>query len=90
MHINSALRILLLMMTLAFASVLWVPAHASASDVTMRQAVTMVKKQYPGKILSTATLNRNEQTIYRIKVVTRDGRVIFVRVNAANGRMTKE
>nr|WP_284731289.1 PepSY domain-containing protein [Glaciecola sp. XM2] len=56
----------------------------------MRQAVTMVKKQYPGKILSTATLNRNEQTIYRIKVVTRDGRVIFVRVNAANGRMTKE
>ncbi|WP_440224054.1 PepSY domain-containing protein [Dokdonella sp. MW10] len=54
----------------------------SASEVSAQQAVDKVQRDTNGKVLSVQTLQIGKRKIYRIKVLTGDGRVKVVEVKA--------
>lgn len=79
---------LLLEMKLRVATILLLAActlsshHAFAAPLSMQEAVTKVQRQTGGKVLSAETKTQGKKTIYRIKVLTRDGQVRIIEVPA--------
>ena len=57
------------------------PARA-ATMPTLKEAIARVERETAGKVLSAETRRAGKQTIYRIKVLTRDGKVKIVEVVA--------
>jgi hypothetical protein len=57
-------------------------AAASARELTVQEAVAQVQQQTGAKILSAQTLRVGNHKVYRIKILTRDGRVRIVQVRA--------
>jgi uncharacterized membrane protein YkoI len=53
-----------------------------ASPVTLQDAVAKVERDTHGKVLSAETKRNGNRTVYRIKVLTRDGRVQVVEAPA--------
>jgi hypothetical protein len=73
---------------LAFAACLLLAFPALAQRaVSLQDAVDRVQRETGGKILSAETVRQGRASVYRIKLLTRDGRVQVVTVPAAgNGR----
>lgn len=67
---------------LALALIAPLPAAAQRA-VDLRDAVERVQRQTGGRILAAETVRIGRQKVYRIKVLTRDGRVRVVQVPAA-------
>jgi uncharacterized membrane protein YkoI len=56
------------------------PAHAAA--MSMQEAIAKVERETHGKVLSAETKRTGNRAVYRIKVLTRDGRVQVIEVPA--------
>jgi uncharacterized membrane protein YkoI len=56
--------------------------HALAAALTQQEAVAKVQRETGGKVLKVETKTQANKTIYRIKVLTRDGQVKIVEVPA--------
>lgn len=61
-------------------------ALAAGATLTLQEAVAKVERETAGKVLSAETKHTSRQTIYRIKVLTRDGQVRVVEVPADSAR----
>lgn len=58
-------------------------AVEASQPISIHQAVQSVKSRYPGsKVLGAQTVQEQGQTIYIIKIVTAQGVIKHVRVNA--------
>jgi len=69
---------ILLLAAFAFTS-----HDAFAAPLTMREAIAKVQHQTGGKVLSAESkTTQDKKTIYRIKVLTRDGQVKIIEVPA--------
>ena len=55
---------------------------AVAREISLQEAVAQAQKETQGKVLSVQTLNVGKRKVYRIKTITRDGRVRVVQVQA--------
>ena len=55
---------------------------ALAAGLTLQEAVAKVERETHGKVLSAETKHNGGQTVYRIKVLTRDGQVRVIEVPA--------
>ena len=55
---------------------------ALAARLTLQEAVAQVERETHGKVLSAETKHNGRQTVYRIKVLTRDGQVRVIEVPA--------
>lgn len=65
-----------------------VTAAPQARDaVSLDQAVAMVRRQTGGRIIKANSTSSNGRTIHMIRVLTQDGKVFTVRVDAASGRI---
>ena len=53
-----------------------------AREVSVQEAVAQAQRESSGKLLSVQTLNIGQRKVYRIKLLTRDGRVRIVQVVA--------
>ena len=53
---------------------------ASAAPTTMRDAIKKVQRDTGAKVLSAETKHIGKRTVYRIKVLTRDGQVKVIEV----------
>ena len=53
---------------------------ATREKLTLREAVARVQQQTQGRILAAQTVGRGARQVYRIKVLTPDGRVRVVQV----------
>ena len=73
-------RVLLFVPLLAAAVLL--ARVALAREISMQEAVAQAQREVDGKVLSVQTLNVGKRKIYRIKVLTHDGRVRVVQVPA--------
>ena len=62
-------------------------AESSPSNVSEDQAAAIASKATGGQVLSSETREKNGITIYRVKVLMRDGHVKIVQVNAASGEI---
>lgn len=61
--------------------------RALAEDrVSLDQAVAMVRRQTGGRVIKASTRRSNGRAVHHIRVLTRDGKVFTVRVDAASGR----
>ncbi|WP_126456633.1 PepSY domain-containing protein [Sulfuriflexus mobilis] len=54
--------------------------------ISSNEAAARVQRQYGGRILAVETLQHNGQVFYRIKLLTRQGVVRVVRVDAGSRR----
>lgn len=54
--------------------------------ISLDEAVARVRRQTGGRIIKATARSNNGQTVYHIRVLTADGRVFTVRVDAASGR----
>lgn len=68
----------------ALLSLLWVALAPPllAREVSVQEAVAQAQRESSGKLLSVQTLNIGKRKVYRIKLLTRDGRVRIVQVVA--------
>lgn len=57
---------------------------ALAAPLTMQEAIVKVQRETGGKVLSAESKTQGKKTIYRIKLLTRDGQVKIVEVPAEN------
>ena len=57
-------------------------APAWAANLTLQEAVSKIERETHGKVLSAETKHNGRQTVYRIKVLTRDGQVRVIEVPA--------
>jgi len=55
--------------------------------MSLDQAAAMVRRQTGGRIIKASSRTSNGRTIHSIRVLTRDGKVFTVRVDAASGRV---
>lgn len=63
------------------------PAEAPQEPLTQDEAVALVRERVSGRILRVERLVRNERVQYRVRVLTRDGRVREFVVDAETGRI---
>ena len=59
---------------------------AWAATLTLQQAIAKVERDTHGKVLSAETKHYGRRTIYRIKVLTRDGKVRVIEVLADDSK----
>jgi uncharacterized membrane protein YkoI len=57
-------------------------SSSSRREISLDTAVSQVKRDTGGRILSAETVNKNGRRIHRIKVLTPDNRVRIVNINA--------
>ncbi len=82
--------LLLVLMTL---SVLSVPVTSQAADqaspsvISEQQAASKVQQHYGGDILSIKLIRQNERLVYKIKIVSANGTVKAVHVDAYSGQL---
>jgi uncharacterized membrane protein YkoI len=55
---------------------------SAATTMTLRDAIRKVQRETGAKVLSAETKHIGKRTIYRIKVLTRDGQVKVIEVRA--------
>lgn len=61
-------------------------ARVHAAELTLQQAVAKVEHEARGKVLSAEIKHSGKHTLYRIKVLTRDGQVRVIEVPADDSR----
>jgi uncharacterized membrane protein YkoI len=64
------------------------PVHVAQANggISLDEAVSRVRRQTQGKILSAETVRSDGRSVHRIKVLTQDGRVERLLIDAQNGR----
>jgi uncharacterized membrane protein YkoI len=66
----------------ALLTVSFVASTAWAGQITLQQAIEKVERDTHAKVLSAETKHFGKHTIYRIKVLTRNGQVRVIEVPA--------
>jgi len=78
--------LLILMMLIVMAS----PALSdSVSGITLDDSVARVREQYQGRILSAETRQTDRGPVHAIRVMTPDGLIKRVQINADTGMSTQ-
>ena len=60
--------------------------HSDNGGISMDEAVRRARQQHQGKVLSAETVRVDGRRVYRIKILTKDGRVKRVHIDARTGR----
>ena len=61
-------------------------AHNNKGGISLDQAIAKARKSSKDKVLSAETIRKNGRKIYRIKILTKDGRVKRTRIDARTGK----
>ena len=61
-------------------------AHNNNGGISLDQAIAKARKSNKDKVLSAETIRKNGRKIYRIKILTKDGRVKRTRIDARTGK----
>lgn len=61
-------------------------AQKNIGGISLNQAIAKARQSKKDKVLSAETVHKNGRKIYRIKILTRDGRVKRIRIDARTGK----
>ncbi len=64
-------------------------AYPQGGGISLDEAVSRVRRQSGGKILSAETIRIDGRKVHRIKVLTEQGRVKRLQVDARSGQVTQ-
>ncbi len=62
------------------------PASSEGRGISLDEAVSRARRQSDGKILGAETVRVDGRRVHRIKILTRDGRVTRLEIDADTGR----
>ncbi len=71
------------------AILLSAPSLAGDRRKSLDQAVEEARDRYPGRVLSAETKNRGGRESHKIRILTNDGRVKRINVDAESGRFER-
>ncbi|WP_078118902.1 PepSY domain-containing protein [Thiosocius teredinicola] len=71
------------------AILLSAPSLAGDRRKSLDQAVEEARDRYPGRVLSAETKNRGGRESHKIRILTNDGRVKRLNVDAESGRFER-
>jgi len=60
--------------------------HNNNGGISLDQAIAKARKSDKDKVLSAETIRKDGRKIYRIKILTKDGRVKRTRIDARTGK----
>lgn len=60
--------------------------YSENGGISLDEAVRKAKKKHKGKVLSAETVRIDGRKVYRIKILTKDGRVKRVHIDARTGK----
>jgi hypothetical protein len=63
------------------------PAEVARDGISLDEAVKRAEAQYHARVVRTDVQDEDGRTVYVLKLLSEDGRVITVRIDAATGRM---
>ncbi len=63
---------------------------AAAATLDLEAAAERVKERFDGRVLGGKTVTEDGRTVYVIRVLTPDGRVRHIRVDAQTGEILEE
>lgn len=69
-------------LALAVLAALFTANAVWAGQITLQQAIAKVERETHGKVLSAETKHYGRHTVYRIKVLTKNGQVRVIEVPA--------
>ncbi|MGB5200245.1 MAG: PepSY domain-containing protein [Sedimenticolaceae bacterium] len=61
--------------------------HSGNEGISLDEAVLRARQQYRGKVLSAETVRVDGRKAYRIKILTQDGRVERIHIDARTGQV---
>jgi uncharacterized membrane protein YkoI len=65
-----------------------VTSHEAFRDgISLDEAVSRAERQYRARVVRTDVVDEDGRTVYVLKLLSEDGRVFTVRIDAATGRM---
>ena len=73
----------------AFACAAALAAQSAGAVASLQDAISKVERETHGKVLSAETRHNGRNTVYRIKVITRDGQVRVIEVPADEQRPSR-
>jgi hypothetical protein len=59
--------------------------HADKGGISIDEAIALARQHNKGKVLSAETIRVDGRKVYRIKMLTKDGRVRRIRIDARTG-----
>jgi uncharacterized membrane protein YkoI len=66
----------------------WLGARAEVHDgISLDEAVSRAERQYRARVVRTDVQDEDGRKVYVLKLLSEDGRVFTVRIDAATGRM---
>jgi uncharacterized membrane protein YkoI len=82
-------RSALVLLCLVLAAPPWIPARAAEpiAGLTLEQAVELVQRRTGARVVRTETVREGDETVYRLRLLDRDGRVTTATVHASSGRI---
>jgi len=78
------------MKSILAAIVAAVALGAAAATLDLEAAAERVKERFDGRVLGGKTVTEEGRTVYVIRVLTPDGRVRHIRVDAQSGEILEE
>jgi hypothetical protein len=63
------------------------PVVVAFDGISLDQAVNRAERQYRARVVRTDVQDEDGRTVYVLKLLSEDGRVFTVRIDAATGRM---
>ena len=60
--------------------------HGNSGGISLDEAVAKARRHNNGKVLSAETIRDDGRKVYRIKILTKDGRVKRTRIDARTGK----
>ncbi|MCU7846745.1 MAG: PepSY domain-containing protein [Candidatus Thiodiazotropha sp. (ex Lucinoma kastoroae)] len=67
-------------------TLLLIPSVYARGDISLDQAVQQAKERVGGRVISAETRERDGRQIHNVRILTKEGKVRRLRINAEGGR----
>lgn len=67
-------------------AVLLIPSLYASAEMSLDQAVEQAKQRLGGRVISAETRERDGKRIHNVRILTKEGKVRRLRINAEGGR----
>jgi hypothetical protein len=67
-------------------ALLLIPSLYARGDVSLDQAVEQAKQRLGGRVISAETRERDGERVHNVRILTKDGKVRRLRINAEGAR----
>ena len=71
-------------------TLLLIPSLHARGDISLDQAVEQARQRVGGRVISAETRERDGRQVHNVRILTKDGKVRRLQINAEGGRRQKD